>query len=305
MVLISVYDSVDALLLYSVYFAIYLLTENADMLNKGEKIKSLGFHFGDLVEFIPWKNSRIHLVYVPKWAGFVTPLNMLLSMATEQKYTFIGFLSLEVTLDKRAAEILLSEFNDGRTLVVGSRLNGHFFIGEGSCVDETWCDVELNGVTSPWNTLAFWKVAELAKTGFLAISDGVYCEGKLEYKGVEEIVTISLLQMLNPGMNDAKLVDVQSGDVATRGSGMYSRDFKQMSFEERGDFVVKVLDSMNSNTKNGGFNLKPKSDFVRWDIDFSGDAKRIEWHQRKMATKYFQSECAIKFSWDKRRCGKA
>ncbi len=29
----------------------------------------------------------------------------------------------------------------------------------------------LNGVTSPWNTLAIWSVPKLAPTGFLAVAE--------------------------------------------------------------------------------------------------------------------------------------
>lgn len=42
-------------------------------------------------------------------------------------------------------------------LVVGAALTGHAFQG-----GET---VELTGVTTPWNTLALWDVAKLAKLG--------------------------------------------------------------------------------------------------------------------------------------------
>lgn len=42
-------------------------------------------------------------------------------------------------------------------LVVGAALAGHAF--DGGAI------VELTGVTTPWNTLALWDVAKIAKLG--------------------------------------------------------------------------------------------------------------------------------------------
>jgi hypothetical protein len=53
----------------------------------------------------------------------------------------------------------------------------------------------LNARTTPWNTLAIWKVSMLALTGFQVVSDGILTEDATEPSyGVEEVVAIALLQ---------------------------------------------------------------------------------------------------------------
>jgi hypothetical protein len=52
--------------------------------------------------------------------------------------------------------------------------------------------VVLAGDTSPWNTLALWRVDTLARVGFLQVSEGVGQAGV--GAGAEEVATIALLQ---------------------------------------------------------------------------------------------------------------
>ncbi|CAN0604093.1 unnamed protein product, partial [Ectocarpus sp. 12 AP-2014] len=64
--------------------------------------------------------------------------------------------SLETTVGKDAVSDMEAHMGPP-DLVVGAALTGHAFQG-----GET---VELTGVTTPWNTLALWDVAKLAKLG--------------------------------------------------------------------------------------------------------------------------------------------
>lgn len=64
--------------------------------------------------------------------------------------------SLETTVATGAVRDMEAHMEVG-DLVVGAALTGHAFQG-----GET---LELTGVTTPWNTLALWDVANLAKLG--------------------------------------------------------------------------------------------------------------------------------------------
>lgn len=62
---------------------------------------------------------------------------------------------------------------------------------------------QLDGGNVPWNTFAIWDVRSLSLVGFLPVSDGPV-EGV--QGGVEEVITISLLQSLRPETSRATLV---------------------------------------------------------------------------------------------------
>jgi hypothetical protein len=84
----------------------------------------------------------------------------------------------------------------------------------------------LDGCSTVWNTLALWNVERLARTGFLPISDGLPARtvrtrdpktGQMVEKslpavaaGVEEVVCISLQQLLYPTSSQAKLLSMSS-----------------------------------------------------------------------------------------------
>ncbi|KAL7564615.1 hypothetical protein ACA910_017956 [Epithemia clementina (nom. ined.)] len=127
---------------------------------------------------------------------------------------------------------------DNSTLVVGARLTGHDYRSsradqrqeeeqeeqqqpDGNTVADnaqvgatTPRVVELNGRTTPWNTLAVWNLRKLATTGFLLLSEGYLTSSDKEPSyGVEEVVTIALLQQLLGKENAvAKLVPVPGVD---------------------------------------------------------------------------------------------
>ncbi|KAL7564490.1 hypothetical protein ACA910_017651 [Epithemia clementina (nom. ined.)] len=126
---------------------------------------------------------------------------------------------------------------DNSTLVVGARLTGHDYrssradqrqeeeqvqqqpdgntVADNAQVGATIPRVvELNGRTTPWNTLAVWNLRKLATTGFLLLSEGYLTSSDKEPSyGVEEVVTIALLQQLLGKENAvAKLVPVPGVD---------------------------------------------------------------------------------------------
>ena len=68
---------------------------------------------------------------------------------------------------------------------------------------------EINGGNTPWNTLAVWDVRILSMIGFLPVSDGLVDGVEA---GVEEVVTISLLQHLRP--NEARAILVRLKGVS-------------------------------------------------------------------------------------------
>lgn len=85
-------------------------------------------------------------------------------------------------------------------LVAGAALPGHDF-REGMH--------ELTGISSPWNTLALWRVQSLALIGFPLVADGIFpgAEG-----GVEEVSAIECFHRVLP--HKAKAFLVRLPDVA-------------------------------------------------------------------------------------------
>lgn len=97
----------------------------------------------------------------------------------------------------------LEEVLEGGGLVAGAALPGHDFrIGER----------ELSGITSPWNTLALWRVRSLALVGFPLVAEGVFsgAEG-----GVEEVAAIECLYRIKPNHAQAFLVRLPDVDWHT------------------------------------------------------------------------------------------
>jgi hypothetical protein len=137
---------------------------------------------------------------VTPWGKFVPALNALLGYAHEELHAeYILFVSAEVCASAASIRTLVDhcfsadETPDSYVLVAGAALSGH---------DYRDAVVPLNGRTTPWNTLAVWKVSKLMLTGFLPISD------LGSNAGVEECAAIALHQQLFPQAR-AKLVKLQ------------------------------------------------------------------------------------------------
>ncbi|KAI8927196.1 hypothetical protein BC831DRAFT_453163 [Entophlyctis helioformis] len=130
--------------------------------------------------------DAVRLLPVPEWGSFVPALNALVHHAAHGGFKHILFQSVEAVCTEACMSAMLSIMdNSADTLVVGKAMQGHRFVA-GS-------QQRLDGVTTPWNTLALWSVAKLSLTGFLMVAEGTLpgIDG-----GVEEVSTIAVLQRL-------------------------------------------------------------------------------------------------------------
>lgn len=126
----------------------------------------------------------------------------------------ILFCSAETACSAHAVQTLQSHLQ-ADTAVVGACLPGHDYqynkgpttVTGGNGADNV---VELNGRTSPWNTLALWDLRKLALTGFLLVSDGLLSDDETDPSfGIEEVVATCLLQkLLGPVNAKSKLVQL-------------------------------------------------------------------------------------------------
>ncbi|KAJ7777798.1 hypothetical protein B0H14DRAFT_2963375 [Mycena olivaceomarginata] len=165
------------------------------------------------------------LLPVEPW-NFTVPLNA--AVITAQKQTRakkIVFISVEIT-------VIVEELD--HYLVIGKALDPHTFESSGK---DRELEVQLTGLTSPWNTFAIWDLSKLAKTGFLSISDTNTAPGQ---SAIEEVPTISLHQLLFPSSSRAVLVKFPSeggwdtrwddpGRVAWHKSKMASKNMSAFS----------------------------------------------------------------------------
>jgi hypothetical protein len=152
-------------------------------------------------------STRLHVLSVTPWGKFVPALNALVLFAAshECKADQILFVSAETSASRAAVETLQSHMTPD-TLVAGAYLQGHEYQGSDVSVD-------LNGRTSPWNTLAVWDLKKLTLTGFQLVSDGVLTDDATDPSfGIEEVVATALLQKLL-GADQAKSKLVKLPDV--------------------------------------------------------------------------------------------
>jgi hypothetical protein len=161
--------------------------------------------------------TRLHVLPVTPWGKFVPALNALVQFAAanispplyEGKQSDgiwlhqILFCSAETACSAQAVKTLQRHLQ-ADTAVVGACLPGHDY--KGTSV------VELNGRTSPWNTLALWDLRKLALTGFLLVSDGLLSDDETDPSfGIEEVVATCLLQkLLGADKAKSKLVQLPS-----------------------------------------------------------------------------------------------
>ncbi|KAJ3115062.1 hypothetical protein HDU96_001226, partial [Phlyctochytrium bullatum] len=179
----------------------------------------------------PETRSRVHVIKVSEWGNFIPALNQLLWAAAKLGMSRILFRSIEVAgLQKGEVEELVRAMDED-TLVVGKCLEGHDFRA-GEAPSTT---VELNGVTTPWNTLAVWDVEKLALTGFLMVAEGFETFGTVG--GVEEVSVIALHQRLRAASSKAKLIKFVHGDgdqaVASGWNASWSHDPAREAWHRR------------------------------------------------------------------------
>jgi len=135
----------------------------------------------------------VDVIAVEPWGNFTPALNALTAHAARQGCETILFASIEAAPAPTVVANLRRVLGDDG-LVAGAALPGHEFeVGVRA----------VSGVTSPWNTLALWRVATLALVGFPLVSDGVFpaADG-----GVEEAAAIECLSRIVPAKATAYLV---------------------------------------------------------------------------------------------------
>lgn len=177
--------------------------------------------------------DKIEIFHINPWISFTQPLNLLVEKALSIGAKELLFQSIEVDISLVDMEKLEAHLSSD-TLVVGARL--HETHG-----DEKQICTTLDGWHTPWNTLALWDIEKLGLTGFLSISSG-----NLEDipGGIEEVVTISLLQQLKPNEMKAKVIDLESVHWNTKWSSderaAYHKQ-KMKTKNERSQIQLKKL----------------------------------------------------------------
>jgi hypothetical protein len=170
--------------------------------------------------------EKIELFHIDPWISFTQPLNLMVEKALAIGAKELLFQSIEVTISLEDM-IKLEKCLENDTLVVGAKLLDIHTSKERYSM--------INGWNSPWNTLALWDIEKLGLTGFLSVSSG-----NLEDipGGIEEVVTISLLQQLRQNEMKAKVIDLKSVEWNT-----------QWSSKEREEYHAKKMQTKNERSK--------------------------------------------------------
>ena len=120
------------------------------------------------------ETTQILLLPVCPWNAYVPALNAILTVASQFHVDHLLYHSLEVTITPEQVQSMRRRLLEHEgVLVVGrgfhdAHQSPHAPLSHGKMERNP-----LNGLTSPWNTCAFWKVDRLARTGFLTVSDGL------------------------------------------------------------------------------------------------------------------------------------
>eukprot|EP01135_Chromosphaera_perkinsii_P005049 Nk52_evm26s311 gene=Nk52_evmTU26s311 len=277
-------DATDLLLLYALYNALFQLIQSEVLERMALAAKTAADQNSVLIgrgdSSFRYKSSVLYIVHIANWVRFVGPLNSLLTLGISEGYRVIGFVSLEVAVDDKAGAKLVNLIaNESDTLVVGARLQGHAFFGsfEGR-------RAPLNGLTSPWNTCAFWDLETLSKTGFLKISDGIYDgeTGSSIDAGVEEVAAINVLQKLLNKRHKSQALVVEFTNEASS-CDQNSCPELPINDYDKNKYIAKA-------TEDAGHIDITHSSLINWRVEFGGDLKRIEWHRHKMASKYQRAQ---------------
>jgi hypothetical protein len=158
-------------------------------------------------EYSSYKD-RIIIMPVSPWGRYTAALNVGIEIASDLGFKYIFFQSFEFSANFRSAYSLYKILrSDPYGLVAGAALPGHQYgykaaqtEGKGSLRGSSATMQErvvINGTNVPWNTFALWNLQYLSLTGFQLVSEGADASSG----GVEEVVAISLLQLINPKLN--------------------------------------------------------------------------------------------------------
>lgn len=183
--------------------------------------------------------ERPHILPVTPWGKFVPALNALVAYAAKDcQADLILFVSAETNATPDSIQILCQQVAPDDTLVAGALLGGHQYHSD------TNTAVELDGRTTPWNTMAVWKLPKLALTGFQLVSEGLLTDDATEPSyGVEEAFAIAVLQKVL-GVDQTKAKLVKLADVE------WNQSFED---EERRQWHEK---KMNSKIERAGRQLQ-------------------------------------------------
>ena len=184
--------------------------------------------------------EKIQLFHIHPWISFTQPLNLLVEKALSLGAKELLFQSIEVTIGLEDMITLEKELTSD-TLVVGAKLCERHGNPFGILLNRDYETFTINGWTSPWNTLALWNIEKLGLTGFLSISSGNLTNIP---GGIEEVVTISLLQKLQPRTMKAKLIKLASvhwnTDWSSQERSAYHQK-KMASKDERSQIQLQQL----------------------------------------------------------------
>jgi MFS family permease len=223
---------------------------------------------------------QFHVLHVPCWGAFVPALNALLNFAQRNGAKYILYQSLEVKVTSQVLHRLLDHHTND-TLVVGPVFSGHNFVpGE----------QQLNGRTSPWNTLALWSVRKLALTGFLCIADG------LPPPSVNTRDAASIVQG-SPNPQDG--VGGDPNDSLDTSNLMGSGDWWEASTFKRQQTkmvpagveevtAIALLQHLHGRGRAHAIllDLPPELEAqLSWSANWGKDEGRAKWHKYKMASK--------------------
>jgi UDP-glucuronate 4-epimerase len=175
--------------------------------------------------YVTKSGVTIQLLPIFQWGKFTPALNALLSRAKDIEAEGIVYASAEARFTRSALDALTDEVfpvQDGEeeeretTLVAGACFEGHHAFDDasgGRASGSTPVRLPLSGLTTPWNTLAMWRVGLLGLVGFPPIAEGV--PGTGVQGGVEEVSVVAMLQTLcGLGGAEAKLLRFGPDDVS-------------------------------------------------------------------------------------------
>lgn len=209
-------------------------------------------------------DAQIRVLHVPVWGAFVAALNALLGEAQRRRFQYILYQSLEVLCAPAVLRKML-DHHTLQTLVVGPVLDGHIF-SEGEC--------QLNGRSTPWNTLALWSTQKLGLTGFLSVADGIPdVKGSLPGPG-------------SPVGSSMGSEDWWKPEATSRTSPPGSEGPIPAGVEEV--TAIAVLQHLLGEAQTRAVLLQLPEELdrlVSWKTDWRGDEKRRQWHEYKMNTK--------------------
>jgi hypothetical protein len=177
--------------------------------------------------------KKVYLFKVNYWSSVETALNLIVAEAKRIKGISLLLQSFEISVSPNSVTEMRNHLGVD-TVVVGARLNSDHGGNPGV--------KPIDGLTSPWNTLALWDLNKLYLTGFQVVPvellNGIH-------GGMEEVPTISLLQHLYPDQAKAKVVtlqDVEWNLCWNDGKRLNNHHQKMMTKRERAEIQLKYLD---------------------------------------------------------------